>query len=160
MTKEYNLFIPVPPEYKEGEGKKYSIKLATKAQLLSFWFNIFSWSFILGGAVNIFLLSVPDIKGSQLTFEIPNSSNLIYILLWSLLIKMGLEIKKRAKDASRLGSAANRAITLSQANKNEAGESGDLQVYKMSVEAKSIWLEGRMNQQYLDKIIQQIKEST
>ena len=51
-------------------------------------------------------------------------------------------------------------MKCSQAQQNKAGESGDLQAYKVSIEAKSTWLEGRMNQQYLDSIIQKTKEQT
>ena len=160
MKNKYTTFIPIPPIYQEGEGQKYSIKLACTSQALSFWFNIFSWILILGGTINIFLLSELNTKNNEIAIAIPNGSNLIFIFIHSLIIKIGLELKKRAKDASRLSSAANRAMKLSQAQQNKAGESGDLQAYKVSIEAKSTWLEGRMNQQYLDSIIQKTKEQT
>lgn len=156
--------IPHPPPYGVNKGGEYAKKLAKKTQGLSLLLTILGWLLVVLGAMLAVIGPIlgpglvlepsnPESRGILMTIEA--NRGVVCSAFGIILGGLGWQLLDRAAAATRTASVATRAImtaTLPDTNNGNLEES-DRRAYEACVQAKSSWLEGRMSNDQLDKIL-------
>ncbi|MEM9380093.1 MAG: hypothetical protein AAGB93_09120 [Planctomycetota bacterium] len=149
-------FVPVPERYGEGAGVEFSREVAGAAQRLSLALILIGW-FLLTCSVLLAITGslIPPMEvgadGSgpwtdTIVTALLKSPGLLCSTLAVVGAALGWQCIDRSHSATRLASVANRAIGSIRSRHH------DYKAFELSVEAKSIWLEGRMNTEHVDRL--------
>ncbi len=164
-------FIPVPSNYQPEQGACYARELAEKTQVISLMFNISGWVLII---IGIILGVAGSVLGTEaLTGKIDAwdklfaQRGLICNTFAVIIAGVGRQFLGRAKAAATLASIATNAIaSSSKAIINPDGKSehhtidADRRAYDICVNAKAIWLEGRVDDTQLREMMSQLGHDT
>lgn len=142
-------FVPVPERYAEGAGVEFAREVAGAAQRLSLALILIGW-FLLTCSVLLAITGSlippidvgPDGQGpwtDTIVTALLKSPGLLCSTLAVVGAALGWQCIDRSHSATRLASVAHRAIGSIRSLEH------DYEAFRLSVEAKSIWLEGRMN---------------
>ena len=155
------LTVPTPPPYQQGVGAEYAKNLAERTQRLSFVLLIIGWiSVTLGGV----LATAGAVLGTKPLTEDNRTAivvlacqrGLICTVLAVVLGGIGWQFIDRSTSATKTASIATTALATATVEVN--GEK-DKTAYKACVQAKSAWLEGRMNNDRLQIIVKSLSKS-
>ncbi len=156
------LTVPTPSGYEQGAGVTYATELAIRTQRLSFVMLVLGWiSVTLGGvlaAAGAVLGSGP-LQGNDHNFVavLAAQRGIICAVLAVVFGGLGWQCIDRSTSATKTASIATAAIAT--ATTGEGGDR-DMRAYKACVKAKSAWLEGRMNNDRLQSIVDDLTQST
>ncbi|MBU1342254.1 MAG: hypothetical protein KKE44_04150 [Proteobacteria bacterium] len=159
MTLLLRTIVPHPPPYEEGKGLAYAQELAENTQALSFTLTLAGWLFVmLSGLLAIFGSVLGSIKPDSLGFWeiILSQRGLICSALAVMFAGIGWQVLDRASAATKVTSIATKAILLASTPDGGNPKNGDISAYQACVNAKSSWLEGRMNYERLENIVGQL----
>ena len=163
------LAFPEPPVYKPGTGGEYARLLAEKGQRQSFRLIVIGWIFIITAGTFALLGTTArtefqvdeeqQVSESRKTLTLRSgptnwfSAHIGMVFGGCAIVFAGIgwQSLDRATAAALLASAATTALSK-LAGSNDARN--DLRAYKMCVEAKIGWLEGRMNHDRISTIAQ------
>ncbi len=158
-------FIPVPAKYETSEstGFNYATELAKKAQLLSLLFNIGGWMFIMSGILLGVAGSVlgtdPVVPDKDAWTRLLAQRGLICNTFAVIIAGVGRQFLERAKGTAQLASTATTAIATSSKEKmpeENDQRNPDRVAYDDCVLAKTIWLEGRVDDKQLNAIAKRL----
>lgn len=147
------LTFPEPQKYQDGEGIRYAQEIAIKAQRHSFRLVVAGWILIifagvfalLGTTARIQFQTIPTTDSALESGIAPwfnANKGVVFGLCAVVVAGLGWQFLDRSSDASLLGAAATLAIGRSS---TADLATADKRAYKLCVEAKAAWLEGRMN---------------
>ena len=156
------LTVPTPPGYDQGVGAKYATELAERMQRLSLVLLILGWvSVTLGGVLAIAgaVLGSGPLTEDNRNFRavLAAQRGLVCAVFAVVLGGVGWQCMDRSASATKTASIATAAIET--ATIIEGDDEGDKRAYKACVKAKSAWLEGRMNSDRLQSIIDDLTPS-
>ncbi len=155
------LLVPVPPEYGPGVGLTYSKDLAEATQKLSLVLLIFGWILVVCGALLAIAASVLGSRKVQdgkdgLVEVLRAHRGLIASALAIVSAGTGWQLMDRSSAATMTASVATQAIAAAA----QADSLSDWRAYTASVQAKASWMVGRMSQDRLGVIVDQLSGSS
>jgi hypothetical protein len=156
------IWVPHPPAYKEKVGLEYAQALARKTQGLSLVLNFTGWLFVVFGALLAIGGSVlgseeASVASKSIWAELLVHRGLLCSTLAIVCAGAGWQILDRASAATKVASISTRAILI--ASTNEEDSKADKSAYDACVKAKTAWLEGRMNNDRLENIVDTLAPS-
>jgi len=154
-------FIPVPKKYEGTEtGFNFATELAEKAQIVSLLFNVSGWVLvmlgILLGVAGSVLGTDPIIPDKDAWTRLLAQRGLICNTFAVIIAGVGKQFLDRAKGTAKLASTATNAIAISSMEKpvdEEDTREPDRIAYDNCVLAKTAWLEGRVDDKQINKIV-------
>jgi hypothetical protein len=154
------LTVPTPPPYDQGEGAKYAKDLAELTQRLSLLHIVVGWVLVIsGGALataGAVLGSGPSTPDNRTVKAVLASHRgVLCTVLAVALGGIGWQCIDRSTSATKTASVATAAIATATA---EDVNEPDRRAYKACVAAKSAWLEGRMNHDRLQSIVEDMRK--
>lgn len=155
------LVVPVPPPYSKGVGARYAILLAKQTQKLSLLLIVVGWIFV---SIGVLLVTAGAILGSKTPTDnnntviaaITSQRGLVCTALAVVIGGVGWQCIDRSRSATRTSSVATAAIATATI---EGNGGKDIKAYEACVQAKSAWLEGRMNQERLQNIVDSLNKT-
>ena len=156
------LIVPLPPPYKQGAGLEYAVVLAERTQRLSLLLIVVGWILV---SIGILLVTAGAVLGSKtptannntVIAEIFSQRGLVCAALAVVIGGVGWQCIDRSRSATRTASVATAAIATATI---EGNGKQDIAAYKACVQAKTAWLEGRMNQERLQNIVDSLNKPT
>ncbi|WP_342190178.1 hypothetical protein Pla52nx_003447 [Stieleria varia] len=158
------LVFAEPPPYVDGTGAEYARTLAEKGQRHSFRLIVIGWVFIIAAGICALLgttartqFEVEEKDGDVIALKsgaghwLHANIGTVFGVCAIVFAGIGWQSLDRATAAALLASAATTALSFLPA---AVDETADIKVYKMCLEAKSGWLEGRMNHDRRNTIAQ------
>ena len=154
-------FIPVPEKYEASKttGFSFATKIAEKAQFISLLFNISGWVLImlgiLLGVAGSVLGTDAIISDKDAWTRLLAQRGLICNTFAIIIAGVGRQFLERAKATAMLASTATTAIATSSKEKlclEGDDRKPDRVAYDDCVLAKTIWLEGRVDDKQLNAI--------
>lgn len=149
-------FMPHPPPYKDGAGLEYAINLADKAQKLSLTLTISGWVLVIAGALLAIAGSVlGSTKGNASGFWdlMSTHQGLVCSAFAIASAGIGWTFLDRGSSATRAASVATSAIMIASGKSLSNHPEADWKAYEACVNSKAAWLEGRMNNDRLESIV-------
>ena len=158
------LVFAEPPPYVDGSGAEYARTLAEKGQRHSFRLVAIGWIFIIAAGICALLgttartqFEVETERGNVIALKsgagnwVQANIGMIFGVCAIVFAGVGWQSLDRATAAALLASAATTALSFLPTEDEKAA---DIKVYKMCLEAKAGWLEGRMNHDRISTIAQ------
>lgn len=147
-----------PPKYKDGAGAEYARTLAEAAQRLSIVLLVAGWMLVpIGSILAMTAAVVGQVKRQQeedtLVKTLLRQRGLLCGAFAIILASAGWQCLDRSSAASRLASIATRAASA------VCDADYDKKAYKACVDAKALWLEGRMNHDRIQSIADELGKS-
>jgi len=158
-------FIPVPKGYVPNEGLAFASTLAEKAQFISLLFNISGWLFIMMGillGVAGSVLGTDPVMAEDAWGRLLSQRGLICNTFAIIIAGVGRQLLERAKASAKLASIATKAVATSSIENKADDElrsellNQDRVAYDECVIAKSVWLEGRVDDAQLNEILNKL----
>ena len=144
--------VPVPPAYEPGKGAEYAQELAGVSQTTSLTLLMMGWIAVVTAGLCAIAGSVlgskPADKGDSAFDTLKKQRGLAASSCAIALGALGWQLLDRSTAATNAASVATRALRLTA----EGNKDADRQAYLMCVEAKSLWLEGRMSHERLQML--------
>jgi len=154
------IWVPHPPAYSEGEGLTYALALAKKTQGLSLFLTLLGWFCVVLGAllaISGSVLGSESVDGAAgFLATLSAHRGLVCSTAAIVFAGAGWQILDRASAATKVSSISTRAILIGSSNGKYKNRSCDKVAYDACVEAKTAWLEGRMNNDRLENIVSSI----
>jgi hypothetical protein len=152
---KYWLTIPHPPQYKQGAGAVYAEKLALRTQRLSIVLYVIGWILVtlagLLATAGAVLGSKPLTDDKSITV-LKSQRGVICTVLAVVVGGIGWQCMDRSSSATKTASIATAAIATAT-----IADVNDIKAYNACIQAKSAWLEGRMNDDRLQTIEKNLK---
>lgn len=157
-------FIPVPEKYEASKtGFSFATELAQKAQLISLLFNVSGWVLImlgiLLGVAGSVLGTDPVVPDKDAWTRLLAQRGLICNTFAVISAGIGRQFLERAKGTAQLASTATKAIAISSKEKlakDDDTREPDRIAYDDCVLAKTVWLEGRVDDKQLNDILNKL----
>lgn len=152
------LSMPIPPAYSKDAGINYASHLAKTAQLLSIVLLIVGWCFVITGAFLAMAAAVvgpvQNETGNDNIFRaILAQRGLLCSAFAIIFVGIGWQCLDRSSAASLAAVAATTAISAASKPTKNKNNNSDRIAYDISIKAKSLWLEGRMNHDRLTAML-------
>ena len=154
------IWVPHPPPYKDGEGLNYPQSLAKKTQGLSLFLTLLGWFCVVSGAVlaiaGAVLGSTETAASTGLLDTLSAHRGLLCSTGAIVLAGAGWQILDRASAATKVASISTHAILIASFDEHAENNNADKAAYDACIKAKTAWLEGRMNNDRLENIVEKL----
>ena len=151
--------MPVPDPYEPGEGAKYATLLAKASQRLSLVLLVAGWILVfIGGILAMTAAIVGQVneqeKNETIIKAFRRQRGLLCSAFAIVCAGTGWQCLDRSSAASQAASIATLAIAYANADPPQ-----DRKAYKACVRAKASWLEGRMNHDRIQSIVNNLSKA-
>ncbi len=154
-----NPWIPIPEAFSSCFANKFAIELAGRFQSLSYFQLIIGWVFI---SVGTLLTLSGSILGSgeikKVDYSIKNiiigSRGIMLVGVGVVILSLGQHFIDRSDSTAKAAAAVNEAIGYLGSAK------GDSTAYKICINARTMWLEDRLNHIQLENMMNKAQQKT
>lgn len=150
-------WIPIPEAFSSAEANKFVIELAGRFQSLSYFQLILGWVIISVGTLLSLLGSILGSTGVEKNnYSVKNliigSKGILLVGLGVVALSLGRHFIDRSDSTAKAAAKVNEAIG------HLGTKHGNRIAYNVSIKARSMWLEDRLNHIQLDKMLDDNKQ--